>query len=41
MFAGIGILGIVVFIRADLRDRRLAKAGADQKTRREEIAPAP
>jgi cytochrome oxidase assembly protein ShyY1 len=24
MFAGIGILGIVVFIRADLRDRRLA-----------------
>jgi cytochrome oxidase assembly protein ShyY1 len=27
MFAGIGILGIVVFIRADVRDRRLAKAG--------------
>lgn len=26
MFAGIGILGIVVFIRADLRDRRLARA---------------
>jgi cytochrome oxidase assembly protein ShyY1 len=28
MFAGIGILGIVVFIRADLRERRLARAGA-------------
>ena len=26
MFAGIGILGIVVFIRGDLRDRRAAKA---------------
>ncbi|MFT4163755.1 MAG: SURF1 family protein [Microlunatus sp.] len=26
MFAGIGILGIVVFIRSDLRDRRTAKA---------------
>ena len=25
MFAGIGILGIVVFIRGDLRDRRAAK----------------
>lgn len=28
MFAGIGILGIVVFIRGDLRDRRAAKAKA-------------
>ena len=25
MFAGIGILGIVVFIRSDLRDRRTAR----------------
>ena len=40
MFAGIGILGIVVFIRADLRDRRLAKAATEQK-KQEEIAPAP
>ena len=28
MFTGIGVLGIVVFIRADLRDRRLARAAA-------------
>lgn len=28
MFAGIGILGIVVFIRGDLRDRRTARARA-------------
>ncbi len=27
MFTGIGLLGIVVFIRADLRERRLARAG--------------
>lgn len=26
MFTGIGVLGIVVFIRADLRDRRLARS---------------
>ena len=25
MFAGIGVLGIVVFIRSDLRDRRAAR----------------
>jgi cytochrome oxidase assembly protein ShyY1 len=28
MFAGIGIFGIVVFIRGDLRDRRTARARA-------------
>ncbi len=28
MFAGIGILGIVVFIRSDLRDRRTARKRA-------------
>ncbi len=40
MFAGIGILGIVVFIRADLRDRRAAKAES-QPEKQKEIAPAP
>jgi cytochrome oxidase assembly protein ShyY1 len=31
MFAAIGALGIVVFIRADLRDRRLASNSRDRK----------
>ena len=35
MFAGIGILGIVVFIRADLRDRRLAKAETQPEKQKE------
>lgn len=35
MFAGIGILGIVVFIRGDLRDRRAARAKAAAQTEQE------
>ena len=37
MFAGIGILGIVVFIRSDLRDRRTAreKAAAEAEGERQ------
>lgn len=34
MFTGIGILGIVVFIRSDLRDRRTARARARTDTDR-------
>lgn len=41
MFAGVGILGIVVFIRSDLRDRRAAKAASvSGSTAEEQRAPA-
>ncbi len=43
MFAGIGILGIVVFIRSDLRDRRTARdraAGASEAAAERQRTPA-
>ena len=43
MFAGIGILGIVVFIRSDLRDRRTARdraAGASEASAERQRTPA-